>query len=92
MVALTDPDLHQVNEHFEQMVDAMERYRATLLSRRARYEAEGRELRTYANPIANNLKRIDRLQEALDGEVFDLLRNLLDGSGVLGSVDEGRWI
>ncbi len=92
MVAITDPDLQQANEHFEQMIDAIERYRATLISRCERYQAEGRDPRTYANPLANNLRRLDRLQEALDGATFDLLRNLLDGSGVLGSVDEGRWI
>jgi hypothetical protein len=92
MVALTNPDLQQVNDHFEQMIDALERYRATLLARRERYQAEGRDPSGYAGPIANNLKRIDRLEAALDGDVFDLLRGLLDGSGVLASVDEGRWI
>ena len=92
MVTIANPDLQQVLEHFEQMVEAAERYRATLLALRERYQAEGRDPRTYASVLATNLRRIDRLQQMLDGEAFDLLRQVLDGTGTLGSVDEGRWI
>lgn len=92
MVAITDPDLQQALDHFEQMVEAVERYRATLIDRRERYQAEGRDPRTYASVLASNLRRIDRLRQELDGEAFDLLRFVLDGSGTLRSADEGRWI
>ena len=92
MVAIADHDLQQVVDNFEDMADALERYRATLLSRRERYQNEGRDPSGYAHPISSNLKRIERLQELLDGEAYDLLRQLLDGTGVLASVDEGRWI
>jgi DNA repair exonuclease SbcCD ATPase subunit len=92
MVEITDRDLDQALENFEQMIEALERYRASLEARRARYEAQGRDPKTYASVISGNLKRIDRLEEALEGDVYDLLRHLLDGSGVLASVDEGRWI
>lgn len=92
MVAITDPDLQQALDHFEQMVEAVERYRTTLLGRRERYQAEGRDPRTYASVLASNLRRIDRLRQELDGEAFDLLRFVLDGSGTLRSADEGRWI
>ncbi len=92
MVTITDSDLQQVLEHFEQMVEAVERYRATLLDRRERYQADGRDPRTYESVLANNLRRIDRLQQMLDGEAFDLLRQVLDGTGTLGSADQGRWI
>jgi len=92
MVEITDRDLNQALEHFEEMIDAVERYRATLIARRQRYEAEGRDPAGYASVIANNLRRTDRLQQELEGEVFDLLRHLLDGSGTLASADEGRWI
>lgn len=91
MVAIVDHDLQQVVDNFEDMADALERYRATLLARRAHYQSEGRDPRGYS-PVATNLKRVERLQQQLDGETYDLLRQVLDGSGVLASVDEGRWI
>jgi hypothetical protein len=92
MVAIADPDLQHVVENFEDMVDALERYRAALLARHEHYQKEGRDPRSYARPVASNIKRIERLQQLLDGEVYDLLRQVLDGSGVLANVDEGRWI
>ena len=92
MVEITDPDLNQVLEHFEKMIESIERYRATLLGRRERYQSEGRDPRTYESVVANNLRRLDRLQQELEGEAYDLLRTVLDGSGTLGSADQGRWI
>jgi hypothetical protein len=92
MVKITDPDLNQVLEQFEEMIEALERYRGTLGARRARYENEGRDPKGYEFVINLNLRRIDRLQSALDGQIYDLLRDVLDGSGVLTSADEGRWI
>ena len=92
MVAIVDPDLQRVVENFEDMVDALERYRATLLARGEHYQKEGRDPRSYARPVATNVKRIEGLQHLLDAEVYDLLRQVLDGSGVLANVDEGRWI
>ena len=92
MVEITDADLNQVVEHFEEMGEALARYRATLENRRKRYEAEGRDPKTYANVLANNMRRVDRLQQELEGEVYDLLKHLLDGTGTLASADEGRWI
>jgi hypothetical protein len=91
MVAITDQDLRQLADHFESMVDALERYRVKLIERSERYKAEGRDPAGY-RPVASNLKRIERLQQLLDGEVYDELRGVLDGTGVLASVDEGRWI
>jgi len=92
MVEITDPDLNQVVEHFEEMIEAIERYRATLLARRKRHEAEKRDPKTYNFVYELNLKRMDRLQSELEGEVYDLLKALLDGTGTLASADEGRWI
>lgn len=92
MVEIIDPDLNQAVENFEEMIDALDRYRETLVARRKRYESEGRDPATYARIIANNLRRIERLEAKLDGEAYDLLRDVLDGSGTLTSVDEGRWI
>lgn len=92
MVEITDSDLNQVVEHFEEMGEALGRYRQTLEARRKRYEAERRDPKTYATVVANNLRRIDRLQDELEGEVYDLLKHLLDGTGTLASADEGRWI
>jgi hypothetical protein len=91
MVEIINPDLNQVLEHFEEMIAAIERYRAELLKRRERYEKEARDPKTY-RPIASNLLRLDRLQQELEGDIYDLLQQALDGSGVLASVDEGRWI
>ena len=91
MVAITDADLLQLMDNCEGMVDALERYRAKLVADRERYQAAGRDPASY-RPIATNLKRIERLQQLLDGEVYDQLRSVLDGTGVLGSVEEGRWI
>ena len=92
MVAIADKDLQQLSENYEDMVDALERYRATLLACQERYKANARDPSSYAGPLATNLKRVERMYILLDGEVFDALRLLLDGSGVLASVDEGRWI
>lgn len=92
MVEITDPDLNKVVEHYEEMVEALGRYRETLEGRRKRYEAEKRDPATYASVIANNLRRVDRLEQELEGEVYDLLKHLLDGTGTLASADEGRWI
>ena len=92
MVEITDPDLNKVVEHYEEMVEALGRYCATLEGRRKRYEAEGRDPATYASVIANNLRRVDRLEQELEGEVYDLLKHLLDGTGTLASADAGRWI
>jgi len=92
MVEITDPDLNQVLEHFEEMVEAIDRYRETLKERHARYKAEKRDPSTYEHVMVLNLRRLDRLQQELEGETYDLLRAALDGSGVLASADEGRWI
>jgi hypothetical protein len=91
MVAIADQDLQQVAENFESMVDALDRYREKLLALRDRYQAEGRDPHSY-RPVAGNLKRIEQLQQLLDSECYDLLRTVLDGTGVLASVEEGRWI
>ena len=92
MVEITDPDLNQVLENFEQMIEALERYRDSLEARGKRYEAEERDPAGYAHVIALNLKRADLLRDELEGETYDLLRHLLDGSGVLASADKGVWI
>jgi hypothetical protein len=92
MVEITDPDLSQVVEHFEEMIEAIDRYRETLEAHRKRYEAEGRDPVTYARVVANNMNRAARLKEELEGEVYDLLQHLLDGTGTLASADEQRWI
>jgi hypothetical protein len=92
MVEITDPDLNQVVEHYEEMIEALRRYRETLEARRERYEAEKRDPKTYASVVALNLRRLDRLEEELEREAYDLLKLLLDGTGVLASVDQGRWI
>lgn len=92
MVEITDPDLNEALEHYEEMIESLERYRRTLLARRERYESEGRDPKGYEFVINLNLQRIDRLKDTLDGQAYDLLRDVLDGSGVLTSADEGRWI
>ena len=92
MVEITDPDLNKAVEHFEEMVAAIERYRATLVASRESHEAEKRDPATYASVYALNLRRMDRLQEEIEGELYDLLKALLDGTGTLASADEGRWI
>lgn len=92
MVEITDPDLNKVLEQFEEMIEALGRYRASLEERRKRYEDEGRDPAGYARVVALNIRRIDRLVQQLDGETYDLLRDVLDGSGVLASADAGRWI
>jgi len=92
MVEIKDRDLNRAVENFEDMIEALAGYRETLTALRARYESEGRDPATYARVIANNLRRLDRLENQLNGETYDLLRDLLDGTGVLGSVDEGSWI
>lgn len=92
MVEITDPDLNKVVEHYEEMVEALGRYCKTLETRRKSYEAEGRDPATYASVVANNLRRVDRLEQELEGEVYDLLKHLLDGTGTLASADKGRWI
>lgn len=92
MVEIKDRDLNRAVENFEEMIEALDRYRKTLMALRERYESEGRDPATYARVIANNLRRLDRLQKHLNGDTYDLLRDLLDGTGVLTSVDEGRWI
>ena len=92
MVKITDPDLNAVVENFEAIIEALDRYRETLVARRQRYESEARDPAGYERVIAMNLRRIERLEAHLDGETYDLLRDVLDGSGTLASVDEGRWI
>jgi hypothetical protein len=92
MVEITDSDLNKVVEHYEEMIEALGRYRETLEARRKCYEAEKRDPKGYASVVANNLRRLDRLEEELEREVYDLLKHLLDGTGTLASVDEGRWI
>ena len=92
MVEITDPDLNQALDNFEEMIEALERYRETLVARDQRYKAEERDPAGYAHVIALNLKRIDLLKAELEGEVYDLLRHTLDGSGVLASADKGEWI
>lgn len=92
MVEIKDRELNRALENFEEMFDALANYRDTLIARRERYEAEGRDPETYARVIAMNLRRIDTLEKHLNGETYDLLRDLLDGTGVLASVDEGSWI
>lgn len=92
MVEITDPDLNRVVEHFEEMGEALQRYRQSLEARQKRYEAEGRDPKTYASVMGNNLRRADRLQAALEGDVYDLLQHLVDGTGTLASVEDGTWI
>jgi hypothetical protein len=92
MVEITDPDLNKVVEHFEEMIAAIERYRETLVARRDSHAAEKRDPATYARVYALNLRRVERLYEEADGELYDLLKTLLDGTGTLASADEGRWI
>jgi hypothetical protein len=92
MVAITSPELQQVVDHFENMVDALDRYQAELEQARLRYVAEGRDPGTYASVMANNLRRITRLRQALEGDVYDLLRSVLDGTGTLASAERGEWI
>ena len=92
MVEITNPDLNETLDNFEQMVDSLDRYRKTIVALRERYEAEGRDPKGYEFVMALALRRIDRLKNALDGETYDLFRDVLDSSGVLASVDEGRWI
>src|SRR5258705_574944 len=82
MVAIADQDLQQVVAHFEDMIDALRLYRATLLSRRDRYESEHRDPIGYAHPLASNLKRIERLQQPLDGRAYDAVRTVLDVTGL----------
>ena len=36
--------------------------------------------------------RIARPQQLLEGEASDLLRQVLDGTGTLASVEESKWI
>jgi len=74
------------------MIEDLDSYREVLVARRTRYESEGRDPKTYQFVIALGLRRIDRLKSALEGETYDYLRDVLDSSGVLASVDEGRWI
>jgi hypothetical protein len=92
MVEITDRDLNQAAENFEEMIEALGRYRDALVARRKHYESEGRDPATYARVIANNLRRIDLLEKQLNGETYDLLRFVLDGTGTLESADKGRWI
>jgi len=92
MVEITDRDLNQVAENFEEMIEALSRYRDALIARHKDYESEGRDPTTYARVIANNLRRIDRLEKQLNGETYDLLRDVLDGTGTLDSADKGSWI
>jgi hypothetical protein len=92
MAEITDPDLNTIVEHYEEMIEALGRYRETLEARRKRYEAEKRDPKTFASVVALNLRRIDRLEAELEREVYDLLQPLVDGTGVLASVEQGRWI
>jgi hypothetical protein len=92
MVEITNPDLNKTLDSFEQMVDSLDRYRETIVALGERYKAEGRDPKGYEFVINLALRRIDRLKNTLDGETYDLFRDVLDSSGILASVDEGSWI
>lgn len=92
MVAITHAPLEDAVKHYEELVDALERYQSFLQQRLERYRHEGRDPRTYERVVTNKMSRVAELQELLNGETQDLLRWVVDGIGTLESVDEGRWV